>query len=107
MPIWHGNPTQKLRKRHAHVHTVARKRKGNFSMTATVSEEVIRRSFTLCGITAEIDGSENDQMFSRVPRVLAEDVEQEEQDMEDEENDENESPENYVDGDDFDPFGDL
>ena len=74
----------------------------------SVFEEVIRRSFILRGITAEIDGSENDQMFSCVPRVLVEEVGQEEQDEEEnEENDENESPENCVDGDDFDPFSDL
>ena len=42
-----------------------------------VAEEVISRSFTLCGITAEIDGSENDLIFSHVPQVLAEEVEEE------------------------------
>ena len=46
-----------------------------------------------------IHGSENDQMFSHVPRMFVEqEQEQEEQDKEEneEENDENESPENYV-----------
>ena len=49
------------------------------------------RSFTLCGITAETDGSEKELMFSHVPRVVAEEVEEEMSD-EEMENDENESP---------------
>ena len=70
-----------------------------------VAEEVISQSFTLCGITAEIDGSENDLIFSHVPQVLAEEVEEEMTD-EETEDDENESPESFV-GDDLDPFSDL
>ena len=68
-----------------------------------VSEEVIRHSFILCGITADVTGAEDEQMFSHVPRVMAGEVEEEEE--EDEE--ENESPDICVEGDDFDPFSDL
>ena len=68
-----------------------------------IPEEVIRQSFILCGITADINGGQDRQMFSHVPQVLVEEVEEEEEDGEDE----NESPDSFVEGDDFDPFGDL
>ena len=45
-------------------------------------------------------------MFSRVPQALVEEVKQQ-QNEENEDDDENESPDNYVEGDDLDPFSDL
>ena len=39
-----------------------------------VVEDVIKQSFTLCGITAAVDGSEDSSMFSHVPRLLADEV---------------------------------
>ena len=55
----------------------------------------------ICGITTAIDGSQNEKMFNHIPRVLAEEIEEEEDDSE------SESPEDFVEGDDFDPFEDL
>ena len=60
---------------------------------------------SLHGIPAAIDGSENEQIFSHVPQVLAEEVEQEDT-MKNEES-ENDSPDSFVEGDDLDPFRDL
>ena len=67
----------------------------------SVSENIIRESFVICGITTAIDGSQNEKIFNHIPRVLAEEIEEEEDDSE------NESPEDFVEGDDFDPFEDL
>ena len=71
-----------------------------------VSDEVISRSFTLCGITAAIDGSENEQMFSHVPQVMAEEIEEDLTESEESDDESDESPDTFV-GDDLDPFCDL
>lgn len=39
----------------------------------SIKAETIQESFVLCGITAAVDGSENNKMFSHVPRVVLED----------------------------------
>ena len=53
----------------------------------------------------QFDGLENEQMFSHVLQVLAEEVEQDMMESKESENDDNKSPDSFV--DDFDPFSDL
>ena len=50
-----------------------------------IAEDVIRQSFILCGITAAMDGSEDSNMCSHVPRDLADEVTIPEEDEEEEE----------------------
>ena len=78
-----------------------------------VDEAVIKQPFILCGITAAVDGSEGSSMFSHVSRALADEVTIEEEGGESgEEEGEGEREgeggnDDFIEGDDFDPFQDL
>lgn len=77
-----------------------------------VDEAVIRQSFILCGITAAADGSDNSDMFSHVPRVVAEEVSEDEEESGEEDGDGegeagNDNDDDFIEGDDFDPFEDM
>ena len=44
---------------------------------AGIPAEMIKESFVLCGITADINGADNEKMFSHVPQVVAGDLDDE------------------------------
>ena len=48
----------------------------------SVSENIICEFFVICGITTAIDGSQNEKMFNHIPRVLAEEIEEDDSENE-------------------------
>ena len=73
----------------------------------SVKMETIVESFLLCGITPQVDGSENHKMFSHVPHVIVEQMEETgmedgDDDVSDKESDSDDD--GMVTGDDFDGF---